>query len=218
MIWIKVLLIVILFPSVGLGQNNLLGELKTVRSTYPDKVTKGQVGEILNTVAWNNRQDGWALLGKKDGNNCPMPNTNTPISCDFLLHVPTLRGFDVLIDVEGKATPSWGGPHDLSGSIKNGSRSIVLSVEPGTSPNPTPIPDDPNTEYIKKLEEYIKVLNGEILSRDNGIKFRDNIIKELEQRINELNSKIEELNSRPIPSCRVNPSWVVLFGISCRVE
>jgi hypothetical protein len=72
-----------------------------------------QRGELLNRVAWEHRSEGWGLLRKPSGNRCPAPQ-GVEVACDILVYSPTPWHFDVLIDSEGAATPTWGdvGPCD----------------------------------------------------------------------------------------------------------
>lgn len=113
----------------GVDLPSLLSDLQAERAKYGASITPAEAGKILNAVAWNNRAGGWVLLGKASGSNCPAPN-GTLISCDFLVHKPSLSGFDVFVDVEGKATPTWNGPESISAAISNGSRTLVDPTQP----------------------------------------------------------------------------------------
>jgi hypothetical protein len=62
-------------------------------------MTGAQEADMLNAVAWKNRASGWGLLRKGSGNSCPLRDTY--VSCDILIHAPTIQHFDVLIDAEG---------------------------------------------------------------------------------------------------------------------
>ena len=132
-------LLCILIPTVGFAQSPL-ETLREVRKAYPaaGPVTPVQIGEMLNFVAWTHRAEGWRLLGKKDGNTCPMPD-GTPISCDYLVHSATLEGFDVFVDAGGATTVHWSGPEPLSQMIASGRRTVVMPVVP-TSGTPVPNP------------------------------------------------------------------------------
>lgn len=128
-------------PYTGSQPPSLLSDLKAERSKYPVSFTElcpnvgglqpptCPIGKMLNTVAWKNKDAGWVLLGKATGTRCPMPG-GTPISCDFLVHQPTLLGFDVLIGSESQATPTWQGPNDMSRSISKGERTLVAPIQP----------------------------------------------------------------------------------------
>lgn len=123
--------------------------LVRVRAKYPALVTAEQAAAILNETAWVHRADGWAILGKPGGTNCPQPTTAIPISCDFLIHRINgiWWGWDALIGTgkpgqPGPASPNTpiGQGEDMSEAIKAGARSVVPPVDPGT---PTPDPPDP---------------------------------------------------------------------------
>lgn len=94
------------------AQTSLLPTLQSVRPRFPTPMSPAQLGEFLNTVAWQHRADGWGLLRKDGGNNCPSPAT-VLVSCDFLVHAPTATGFDVLIASETEAVPTWAGPFPI---------------------------------------------------------------------------------------------------------
>lgn len=132
------LIFVVQFPWIISAQENILQAVAAARAAYPTPMSKQQLGEMLNQAAWDGRNLGYALLGKPEGNNCPSP-AGVPIACDFLVHVSG-NGFDVLIDQEGDALPTWQGPHDLRALIASGARSIVLPVDPNPPP-PVVIPD-----------------------------------------------------------------------------
>lgn len=128
--------------------------LKRLREEYPTPMVKEETGELLNRVAWAHKGEGWGLLGKASGNNCPTPG-GVKVSCDYLLYIPTFSGYDVLIDEEGSGTPSWGGPHDMWKAIQDGSRTIVHPTEPfapAPSPTPEPIPSVDLTPVLNDLQ------------------------------------------------------------------
>ena len=118
-------------PTTPSGEEptSLLADVQTERVKYGTPMAPAEIGKLLNTVAWKNKALGWALLGKSSGANCPAPN-GTLVSCDFLIHQPTLFGYDVLIGQEDQAIPTWNGPEDLSESIRTGARIIVLPTQP----------------------------------------------------------------------------------------
>lgn len=110
---------------------SLESQLQAEIDKYTLPTTKEQQGQILNTVAWNNRSAGWVLLGKASGNSCRAPN-GALISCDYLVHQPTMYGYDVFISegsIDMKA--SWQGPDTgIAQMVANGSRSVVQPVQP----------------------------------------------------------------------------------------
>lgn len=104
--------------------------LVQLRSALPDFPTPAQKGAMLNQVAFEFQSEGMALLGKEGGNNCPTPGGQL-ISTDYLVHVPSQTGHDVLTGHnEQDAIPvefEWGpGPEDLSEKFRTGERTIVM--------------------------------------------------------------------------------------------
>jgi len=118
-------------PSTPPGTEpaSLLADLQAERAKYGTPMSPTELGKLLNAVAWKNQAIGWALLGKSSGTNCPAPN-GALVSCDFLIHQPTLLGYDVLIGQEDQAIPTWNSPEDLSESIRTGARTIVPPTQP----------------------------------------------------------------------------------------
>jgi len=94
-------------------------------------MSPAQLADLLNRVAWEHRAEGWGLLRKDTGNKCPAPQ-NVFVSCDFLFHLPTLQGFDVLVASDSAATPAWQGPHDMSGDVSR----FVAPVGPAAPATP----------------------------------------------------------------------------------
>lgn len=88
------------------AQTSLLPTLEQLRVEYPTPMSPEQLGEYLNRVAWEHRSEGWGLLEKGGGHRCPAPQ-GVDISCDILIHEPSIHHFDVLIDSEGAAIPAW---------------------------------------------------------------------------------------------------------------
>lgn len=137
-------------PSAARAQENLIPDLTRVRATYPAKnLTPEQLGQFLNEVAWLKQQDGWGLLAKPDGNNCPTP-AGVKVSCDYLMHKRTGQGFDVLSDSEGAAAVRWN-----SGGSFPADR-WVAPVHPGTE-HPTPVdpggPPPPPAEAVPTIQQ-----------------------------------------------------------------
>jgi hypothetical protein len=161
----RILLLVLLLvvPAAAFAQDTgpVAATLKTLRATYPGSLTAVTAAELLNKTAWEHRFNGWALLGKATGNRCPMPFGGPDISCDFLIHAPTRRGWDVLIawDEAGTPTGMTGSGEDMTDVINNGSRSIVLSVNPGEpDPPPPPPPPPPPNGDLEQLRQEVQVL------------------------------------------------------------
>lgn len=104
-LWLVLLVCVVGTMSVE-SQTSLLPTLERIRLEYPTPMSPAQHGEYLNRVAWEHRADGWGLLQKSAGNRCPAPQ-GVDVACDILIHAPTVRHFDVLVDAGGASTPSW---------------------------------------------------------------------------------------------------------------
>ena len=142
------------------------------RAAYGDKMTPAQKGELLNRVAWDFRDQGMALLGKAGGSNVPTPDGHL-ISSDYLVHVPTQTGHDVLTGNDTRdAIPvsfEWGpGPEDLAGYLASKERTIVLPTKPV---GVIDLPADPadttgdtdthgDTNNVAVLEQKVSDLEG----------------------------------------------------------
>jgi hypothetical protein len=149
--------------------------LVTYRAQYPTPMSGLQAAALLNRVAWDFRDQGMKLLGKSGGENCPMPN-GILISCDFLVHAPTLTGHDVMSGAQGGAGSvtgfTWGpGPEPLADSIASGARTLVDPIQPsnggGVTPTPTPSPSPVPTP----------VTNGTFLNTQEIIRLANEIYK-----------------------------------------
>jgi hypothetical protein len=121
-----------------LAQTSLLPTVQRFRVQYPTPMSSAQRGELLNRVAWEHRSEGWGLLVKTGGNRCAAPQ-GVEVACDILVHAPTRWHFDVLIDSEGSATPTWGdvGPCDPSVSGCSMDRFLAPIAPAGPAPVPT---------------------------------------------------------------------------------
>jgi hypothetical protein len=156
------LLVLFLGAAPALGQPNLQAEVAAARAKYPTPMTPLEQASVVNTVAWQHRAEGFALLAKPDGNNCPQPRTGARVACDILVHRPTGTHIDVLGDAEGAGVPGWSpkGAIDLARAID--------AVDPQDDP-PTPPPDDDlkpllvqlraalaeNSEMIRRLWDFL---------------------------------------------------------------
>jgi hypothetical protein len=105
-------LALVVWATPALAQANLQSALEAIRPSYPTPMSPAQLAEMLNRVAWDHRAEGWGLLAKPSGNNCPMAN-GVLISCDFLVYQPTAQGWDVLTASDTDAIPSWQGPYPI---------------------------------------------------------------------------------------------------------
>lgn len=158
----KLLLIVclLLLPNPSAAQSSLLADLQAERSHYGASMTSAQVAEMLNAVAWAHRSEGWGMLRKGSGNSCPLRDTY--ISCDILIHAPSINHYDTLIDAEGRAEPTWNlvGPCVL-GPSSGCEMSRFLApfdpgggtVAPGPTPTPQPVPSPVQTDLAPVLSK-----------------------------------------------------------------
>ncbi len=139
----KALLIVCLFllPVPSWAQAPLLSDLQAERAKYGPSMAPAEVGAMLNAVAWLHRADGWGLLRKGSGNSCPLRDIF--ISCDILVHAPSVTHWDVLQDSEGAAKPVWNsdGPCVLSPSSGCEMSKFLAPFDPNPGAQPTPQPD-----------------------------------------------------------------------------
>lgn len=129
--------IVALWAAPTAAQTSLLPTLQRFRSEYPTPMSPAQLAELLNRVAWEHRADGWGLLRKDSGNRCPAPQ-QVFVSCDFLFHLPTLHGFDVLIASDTDAIPAWQGPHDMSNNVSRFVAPVGPAAPAGLGDIPVP--------------------------------------------------------------------------------
>ena len=110
---------------------SLRSQIQVEMDKYTLPTIPEQQGQILNKVAWENKDKGWVLLGKAGGNNCPSP-AGTLISCDHLVHQPTMLGYDVFSN-EGASNmkASWNGPDAcINKMVQKRSRTLVNPVQP----------------------------------------------------------------------------------------
>lgn len=139
----------LLLAGAPLSAETIDETLVRVRAKYPATVTAVQSAAILNETAYLHRGEGWALLGKPGGTNCPQPTTAIPISCDYLLHQVSgvWFGWDALVATGKPGAPGVAKPNtpigqgsDMTEVIKNGARAVVQAVDPGGQPPEPPEP------------------------------------------------------------------------------
>ena len=124
--------LVLLCAGSASAQQHLFGAVVAARARYGTPMPPAQISDLLNRVAWDHRSDGWGLLAKPSGHNCPFARTD--IACDILVHAPSATHWDVLADQEGAARPVFNnaGPIDLS--------RFVAPIDPGGTSPPPPVP------------------------------------------------------------------------------
>lgn len=125
---------ILMVVAPAASQDSLLPTLEQFRVQYPTPMSPQQLGEYLNRVAWEHRSEGWGLLAKGGGTRCPAPQ-GVYIACDILVHAPSIHHFDVLIDAEGAAIPTWRdvGLCVLSPSSGCEMKNFVEPISPGPS-------------------------------------------------------------------------------------
>lgn len=89
--------------------------LKSLRRNYPTPMSADQLGELLNAVAWAHKDQGYGVFAKPSGGNCRQPRTGILISRDILA-LKDGHAYDVLMDAEGAAKPTWGEKEPGDGS------------------------------------------------------------------------------------------------------
>lgn len=205
------------------AQPSLLADVTAERAKY-GAVTPANVAAILNAVAWRHRSDGWGLLEKTFGANCPTGRTS--IACDILVHRPSGQHFDVLRDAEGSASPVWQnkGPIDVS--------RFLAPVDPGgssggpvTPPEPQAPPVDlgPLLTRLDALERAVQALSSTVPPLAQQVGEQGAAIERLAlagERLDALTALVQMLEARPIP---VSCSASLNFGagrvpISCRLN
>lgn len=145
---------------------NHLTELRTLRATYPAALNQAQAGDMLNRFAWQLRGEGFGLLRKDGGNNCPVPGSSVRVACDWIVHLPSGQGCDVLgsgpdPDAPGPSIPTW-----CDGEAFDTSR-FVAPVQPSGGSTPPADPPAPTTDpalvaRIAALEARIAVLQARV--------------------------------------------------------
>lgn len=151
-----------LLAAPAFAQSTPFETLNAYRQQYPTPMSEAQIGELLNRTAWDYRDQGMKLLGKPAGANCPTPS-GVRISCDYLVHGPSVTGHDVFQDAgpNGITKPvrfSWGpGKEDLASAVRSGARSIVDPTLPDSTTDPGVVvvtePSQPGQPIASGLEE-----------------------------------------------------------------
>ena len=122
--------------------------------------------------------DGWGLLSKPAGNNCPNP-AGKPVACDILFNRATGHIYDVFADAEGASTPTFNddGPADLN--------RWVAPVN-GVVPPPPPPPVVPAAD-LTALVTQVTRLESRIVT--------------LQAQVGTLQAAVQSVVDRPAPAC-----------------
>lgn len=213
-LWCAWILVLACAPLVSAQQPvSLLPTVQAVREAYPTPMSEAQRGEFLNRIAWQHRADGWGLLRKDGGSRCPAPQGVT-VACDILVHAPSVRHFDVLIDGEGHARPDWAdaGPCVPGPSSGCDMARFVAPVDPGGSappvtPPPVPPPDTSAIEALRKdlaqTREFIATLAETARSHHDRINALIAHARQVDERFQTVTGELEALKARPTwASCK----------------
>jgi hypothetical protein len=182
------LAISLLLPSICFAQNipdrkNILVE---ERAKFGATLNQEQAGLLLTRTAWRLRSEGFGLLRKDSGNNCPIPNSDIRISCDWLIHQPTGKGCDVLGDGPDSQNSGPSNPNWCDGTSVDLSKFIIVLDDPGGSGAPlTPTPGTDLTSRVIALEELVQ---KQILQ-----------ISGLNETVVKLLDRIQIIENKPIP-------------------
>lgn len=201
-VWLFVLL-----AGPAFAQTSLIGDIAAERAKYPASMTPAQVAQMLNAVAWNHRAEGWGLLRKGSGNSCPL--NGTYISCDILIHAPSIQHFDVLRDAENAALPQWNnvGPCVLSDSSGCAMSNFLAPVDPGGStPTQPPPPTTTGPIYVPAPAPSVDL--SQLVTRDAAERMFADLVNRDERTVRLLTELAEQLKKHD-----EHPSWAAkVFG------
>lgn len=219
--------VLLLLTLPARAQTSLLPTVERLRAEYPPKMTPAQVGKLLNRVAWEHRAEGWGLLKKTGGTRCPAPQGGD-ISCDILIHAPSVRHFDALADTENVATPVWRdvGPCVLGPSSGCAMANYLAPVQPAGEPVPVPVPTPapappvdlgPLYAQVKALTQTVEALRMWADERVAALHERQ---QALGAELSTLTARVQLLEARPVPMrCIARADLFVLrIPIACRLE
>jgi len=191
-----VLVALALLAAPAFAQSNLLGDLQAARGKYPTPMSAAQQAALLNEVAAKHKAEGWGLLAKPSGNNCPQPTTGILVSCDWLVHLPSGTGVDALRGSETEGTPQWGGlePFDKSRFVAP----VAPADQPGGGgtidpPPPPPPANDAQLEELKKQTFWLEKIAGRQAETNANLKA---LRAELQKALADLKSAL--LNALPL--------------------
>lgn len=207
---VSLLALLCLWPALTSAQPSLLGDVQAERAKYGAAMTPGEVAEMLNTVAWNHRAEGWGLLRKGSGNSCPLRDTF--ISCDILVNSRTVLHFDVLRDAENAAVPQWNnaGPCVLSDSSGCEMSRFQAPFQPRGILMPPPDPEvatAPSTSsadvdaLLALLAEHDKAVTARIeAARQDSEDRAERMFADLVARLTEIKGLVQAQPAAPMPA------------------
>lgn len=170
--WLVLVLVLCAVPAFA--QQNLLGDIQAERAKYGPTMTSAEQAQLLNAVAWRHRGEGWGMLSKGSGNSCPIGGTF--ISCDILIHAPSVTHWDVLqgADPGGTAQPQFNlvGPCVLGPASGCDMGRFLAPMDTGVPPPiqppavvppvvlPPPVPSlDLSAVLLKMDAQYLDLVN-----------------------------------------------------------
>lgn len=133
----------ITFHTLQADDTNLISDIQTVRAKYGDYISHEQAAKILDTVAWNHKSEGWGLLNKPSGNNCPLGSV--PISCDFLFNKNSGNGYDIFGSGPGICNGISAAGHATARFSLAGSEDITRWIAPI---DPASLPDGMGSDVV----------------------------------------------------------------------
>lgn len=144
--------------------------LQIERAKYGTPMTNEQCVEMLNTVAWIHRAEGWGLSGKTSGTRARRYD-GVEVAHDILHHLPTNDLYDVL-----EAAPTVARPIFNNVGKPFPGRPFIAPIEPksGSShpvPTPTPSPGPtvpPPNVVEQRLLDAITAAKQAILANDDA--------------------------------------------------
>lgn len=126
--------------------DSLLADLQAERAKYPDELEfEHEASEILNSVAWKHRVDGWGLSAKPSGNHVFSRAHGVFVAYDILHHKPTDTLWDVATGEWVNFVPQW----SQAEHHHNPDRPWLAPVQPLSdvpAPTPVPSPEPPRVE------------------------------------------------------------------------
>lgn len=133
--------------------SSLLPLLQQERAKYPGRINNDQCVALLNAVAWRAHHEGhgegWGLL-RKDAGNHGVRRDGTRCSVDWLVHLPSGTGGDVLIGAgDGDSVPTWPNPLEPFDTAR-----FVPPIHPDSTPvpdPPTPVPQPPSDDLAQRV-------------------------------------------------------------------
>lgn len=221
------LLFVLTVVTSSFAQENLFEDVRAERAKYPaGQISAENIAKVLNAVAWKHRAEGWGLLRKGAGNSCPL--NGIYISCDVLVHAPSVTHWDALRNAEGDGTgtaePQFNpdGPCVLSPSsgceMRNFQAPFAPDGAPASPPNtpPPPPPPPPSVDFapllqrLDALDQEVAWLKGELAAQRAA----------LTNTVESVNALHDFVTSRKIPaSCVARANFGgFTIPLSCRLE